>query len=76
MQRSFKLLFSSPWQEEAKEWEWNPDVPTMKLYSCWDSAAVVTTNESRNEIIIRKEGDPDGLEAFACLGRPSPANMV
>lgn len=54
-------------QEELGEWEWNPDVPDMKLFRCWDSSATITKNEQFRNVTVSKEGELGGQEAAAMM---------
>ena len=52
-------------QEDLNDWEKNPDVPDMRLYRCWDSSAVITSEESKTSIITTKEGEVSASDASA-----------
>ena len=55
--------YSAPTQEEVKDWEWNPDVPTMKLFRCWDSSAVINKTDKSRSVNVSKEGELSGQHA-------------
>lgn len=54
-------------KEELNDWEMNPDVPDMKLYKCWDSSAVITSEESKTSIVTTREGEVSGSDAAASM---------
>lgn len=56
-----------PVQEELNDWEWNPDVPTMKLFRCWDSSAVIKKTDTSRSVNITKEGELSGEQAAAMM---------
>ena len=42
------------------DWQYNPDVPTMKLYKCWDSSATISKNDTSRSVNITREGELSG----------------
>jgi hypothetical protein len=54
-------------QEELGDWEYNPDVPTMKLYRCWDSSATINKTDTSRSVTVTKEGEVSGQEAAALM---------
>ena len=50
-------------QEEVGDWQYNPDVPTMKLYKCWDSSAAISKNDTSRSVNITREGELSGKDA-------------
>ena len=45
------------------DWQYNPDVPTMKLYKCWDSSATISKNDTSRSVNITREGELSGKDA-------------
>lgn len=43
-------------QEELKDYQVNPDIPTMRLYKCWDSSAVISEDEQSRSTNVAREG--------------------
>ena len=43
-------------QEDLKEYEVNPDIPSMKLYRCWDSKAIISEDEQTRSMNVKKQG--------------------
>ena len=58
------------WQEELGEWEYNPDVPSMKLFRCWDSSAVISKNDQSKSVNIRREGELSAASAASLMLGP------
>ena len=56
-----------PRQEELKDYEFNPDLPTMKLFRCWDSSAVIKKTDTSRSINIKKEGELSAEQAAAMM---------
>lgn len=44
-------------QEELQEFEVNPDVPTMRLYRCWDSKALISEDSQSRSITTEQRGE-------------------
>lgn len=57
-------------QEDLGQWQMNPDVPTMKLYHCWDSSAVISKNDQSRSVTISKEGEIGASEAASMMLEP------
>eukprot|EP00435_Cladocopium_sp_Y103_P013043 s2218_g3.t1 len=53
--------------EELGEWEWNPDVPNMKLFRCWDSSTIISKTEQFRNVTVTKEGELAGQQAAALM---------
>ena len=49
------LSMESDFMEELNDWEFNPDVPNMKLYRCWDSSAVINTTDQSRSVRFREK---------------------
>ena len=60
----------NPGQEELQDFEFNPDVPTMKLFRCWDSSAVIKKTDTSRSINIKKEGELSAEQAAAMMLGP------
>ena len=57
-------------QEELNDWEFNPDVPNMKLYRCWDSSAVINTTDQSRSVRVQREGELHASEAASLMLGP------
>ena len=66
----FQELSPTPGQEELKDWQFNPDVPTMKLYRCWDSSAIINKTDTSRNVSIKKDGELSAEQAAAMMFGP------
>ena len=56
-------------KEESGQFEKNPDVPSMRLYNCWDATAVVTDDKDEVETEVKKKAElPANAAAVALPG--------
>jgi hypothetical protein len=54
-------------QEELKDYQVNPDIPTMRLYKCWDSSAVISEDEQSRSTNVAREGAISASQATSLM---------
>lgn len=66
---SFLFPFFTLRQEELQDFEVNPDVPTMRLYRCWDSKALISEDSQSRSITTEQRGEVTADQAAILMYR-------
>ena len=56
-----------PLQEELGDWQTNPDVPSIRLYRCWDSSALISEDKQSKGFTVQQEGGVSASQAASLM---------